>query len=405
MNILSRRAGLCVFFVAVLSGPRLAAGVAGAATHELRDGSSIRDDCNNCDRLPIERPLQGSFILRALPSAGFAGSAYEVRELAFDSPDGEYSVRGGGLYMVSADASGEGSVQELTLDLAVNGAAVHLESGRVSVRTAFPALDITVTQEPQGGLLQFFTIRVLAAPPMTLVRYQLVDGDPATFAGSFFVDDCLICGRPTIFIPVQGNFFLGEIDGAPNPVSTYRVDSLEVESLPGLPEYRVTGAGSYRQGGEVALLQSMDLRVSVNSEAGVDLAGGPVPFPEGVRFPEISIELGHQDPASPLHVYSLRLVARPFPLVIYIRGDSNADTAVDLSDVIFTLNWRFRGGAGPTCLEAADANDDGAEDISDAVFTLSFLFRGGPAPPEPGPTCGPAPEREPRCEIPTCIGI
>ena len=50
-----------------------------------------------------------------------------------------------------------------------------------------------------------------------------------------------------------------------------------------------------------------------------------------------------------------------------------------------TLNWLFRGGPDPSCLDAADANDDGQVDVSDPLFTLFFLFLEGEEPPPPGP--------------------
>ncbi len=69
----------------------------------------------------------------------------------------------------------------------------------------------------------------------------------------------------------------------------------------------------------------------------------------------------------------------------FLRGDSNGDGRVDISDPIRTLNWLFNGAAVPPCLDAADANDSGKVDISDAIFTLNFLFTGGREPPPPGP--------------------
>lgn len=64
----------------------------------------------------------------------------------------------------------------------------------------------------------------------------------------------------------------------------------------------------------------------------------------------------------------------------FIRGDANNDGKVDLSDAIFVLNYLFKAGKSPFCLDAADANDDGLIDISDAVKILIGLFRGDPIP-------------------------
>jgi hypothetical protein len=72
----------------------------------------------------------------------------------------------------------------------------------------------------------------------------------------------------------------------------------------------------------------------------------------------------------------------------FVRGDSNGDEVVNITDPKFTLNYLFLGSLAPRCLDAADATDDGRLDISDAVSTLNFLFLGEtklPAPNVPGP--------------------
>lgn len=72
----------------------------------------------------------------------------------------------------------------------------------------------------------------------------------------------------------------------------------------------------------------------------------------------------------------------------FVRGDSNGDGKVNISDPEMTLSYLFLGGGRPRCFDAADANDDGKLDISDPISTLYFLFAGGPKPrppfPEPG---------------------
>lgn len=62
----------------------------------------------------------------------------------------------------------------------------------------------------------------------------------------------------------------------------------------------------------------------------------------------------------------------------FIRGDSNDDSVVDMSDAIQTLSWLFSGAEAPRCMDGADANDDGVVDMSDAISTLGFLFQGNP---------------------------
>jgi hypothetical protein len=74
----------------------------------------------------------------------------------------------------------------------------------------------------------------------------------------------------------------------------------------------------------------------------------------------------------------------------FVRADSNADGALDISDSVYTLGYLFLAGPPPPspCRGAADANDDGRLDIADPIFSISRLFRGGPLPPPPFPDCG-----------------
>ena len=78
----------------------------------------------------------------------------------------------------------------------------------------------------------------------------------------------------------------------------------------------------------------------------------------------------------------------PAPAESFVRGDSDADGVPGLTDAVFTLDYLFRGGREPACLEAADADDDGDINVTDAVYLLNFLFLGRGSPPRPFPDCG-----------------
>jgi hypothetical protein len=60
-----------------------------------------------------------------------------------------------------------------------------------------------------------------------------------------------------------------------------------------------------------------------------------------------------------------------------LRGDSNSDGDVNISDPIKSLNALFSGDVAPLCIDAADANDDAEFNITDPLRTLRFLFGGG----------------------------
>lgn len=76
------------------------------------------------------------------------------------------------------------------------------------------------------------------------------------------------------------------------------------------------------------------------------------------------------------------------PEVPFVRGDTNSDAGVDLSDALFLLSFLFLGGPRPDCEESADVSGEGAMNISDALYLLNYLFLGGPPPAEPFPDCG-----------------
>jgi|SRR3989344_2474183 len=72
--------------------------------------------------------------------------------------------------------------------------------------------------------------------------------------------------------------------------------------------------------------------------------------------------------------------AQSFAECSFYRGDANSDGKVDLTDPISILNYLFKGGVSPFCLDAADANDDGNLDLTDSIYLLNYLFLGGPSP-------------------------
>jgi polyhydroxybutyrate depolymerase len=70
----------------------------------------------------------------------------------------------------------------------------------------------------------------------------------------------------------------------------------------------------------------------------------------------------------------------------FIRGDSNGDQALDLSDVVMLLVHLFSNGT-LDCREAANCNSDTSLDVSDGIYLLGYLFSSGPAPAAPLNSC------------------
>lgn len=221
------------------------------------------------------------------------------------------------------------------------------------------------------------------------VTYELVSGG---IDGSTFTDNCLPCARPTIPVPIAGTFVLEKV-GENALYTDYRVDEISFVTLLDSYFVYISGSGSYSQGGEVALVQEMNLELKVELDglttSGAILASAK--FPVGAAFPEIDVDLEHQNPESDIHVFSLHIVARPaIQPSGFLRGDANDDGEVDIADAVYILLWEFVGGTEPDCLDAADVDHSGDHDLSDAVYILNYLFLGREAPPAPGPgVCGP----------------
>ncbi|MBI4582705.1 MAG: fibronectin type III domain-containing protein [Planctomycetes bacterium] len=70
------------------------------------------------------------------------------------------------------------------------------------------------------------------------------------------------------------------------------------------------------------------------------------------------------------------------------RGDVDPNDALDTSDAINILYYKFLGQFDPTCLDALDADDSGEIDQTDAIRILLYAFLGGDPLPAPFLTCG-----------------
>jgi len=64
----------------------------------------------------------------------------------------------------------------------------------------------------------------------------------------------------------------------------------------------------------------------------------------------------------------------------FMLGDANNDKELNVSDVIYIINYLFKGGEEPIPLDSGDANCDGEVNVTDAIYLINYLFRGGPEP-------------------------
>src|SRR3989338_8370446 len=63
-----------------------------------------------------------------------------------------------------------------------------------------------------------------------------------------------------------------------------------------------------------------------------------------------------------------------------LRGDADEDSRLTISDGIYILNYLFRGGPAPECIEMADFDENNLITMGDAIKLFKFLFQGGPGP-------------------------
>jgi hypothetical protein len=64
----------------------------------------------------------------------------------------------------------------------------------------------------------------------------------------------------------------------------------------------------------------------------------------------------------------------------YIAGDANGDGQTDVGDVVYLINYLFKGGNAPNPTGSGDTNCDGKVDIGDVVYLINYLFKSGPPP-------------------------
>ncbi len=76
---------------------------------------------------------------------------------------------------------------------------------------------------------------------------------------------------------------------------------------------------------------------------------------------------------------------------LFVRGNANNDSSLNLADVAFILGYLFANGPEPPCLDSADTDDSGRINISDSVFLALYLFADGLPPLPPFPACGSEP--------------
>jgi len=66
--------------------------------------------------------------------------------------------------------------------------------------------------------------------------------------------------------------------------------------------------------------------------------------------------------------------------VSYACGDANQDAVIDVGDLVYLINYLYKGGLAPNPPELGDVNLDSLVDIGDVVFLVNYLYKSGSAP-------------------------
>ncbi len=104
-----------------------------------------------------------------------------------------------------------------------------------------------------------------------------------------------------------------------------------------------------------------------------------------VVFSAFAFEMVPQDGTNPNNSYTLMRrimswlgVGKTTPS--FLSGDANGDWVIDVSDVVYLINYLYKTGSAPDPLEAGDANCDTKVDLGDIVYIINYLYKGGPVP-------------------------
>ncbi len=103
----------------------------------------------------------------------------------------------------------------------------------------------------------------------------------------------------------------------------------------------------------------------------VGLVSGTVLNPITLNFiASVSDQTGSSDISS----FSLEMTR------LQICGDVNIDDFIDILDIVYLINYKYKDGPPPFPMDAADVNHDGSINILDIVYLINYKYKDGPKP-------------------------
>ncbi len=64
----------------------------------------------------------------------------------------------------------------------------------------------------------------------------------------------------------------------------------------------------------------------------------------------------------------------------FLHGDANSDRLLNASDVMYLVNYMFKGGPAPNPFNSGDSNCDDKVTVGDVVHLINYYFKSGPPP-------------------------
>ncbi|MGB8657241.1 MAG: right-handed parallel beta-helix repeat-containing protein [Candidatus Zixiibacteriota bacterium] len=84
----------------------------------------------------------------------------------------------------------------------------------------------------------------------------------------------------------------------------------------------------------------------------------------------------HGSPCEPLNSAHCGLIGA----LVALSGDCTGNGIVDAGDIVYLINYLFKGGPAPNPLWMGDVTCNGVVDAGDVVYLVNYLFKGGPPP-------------------------
>lgn len=271
----------------------------------------------------------------------FAVDDFKARRRSADDPS--VVLRGQGTYVRGGRFTSE---ERLRIEASGAGWTCNLDSGPLPLGAGEPLAAIDLKGSTlRDGTPCTVSLHLESAPELQRWRYRLLPD-------SQFLDDCIICDRPSIPWPMSGSFDL--VLTAETPIGNrYRIVNVEFEAGNGSDlVYRLTGEGEYELGGEVAIRQSLALTLEVTAPSGTRIA----PFTElnpapGRRWPMFHVD-ADETTGSDLSTYRLQLRAAPLRELWFTTahgmtpGNSNAVLGhIAPGDILADTGRRVRANA------------------------------------------------------------